>query len=84
MDTLSDRTKSTPTDDEIPTTDEDMENLFKWEYGDTVRGTHAKSHKGMLEYRRDIIKARNKVYRPVYINTLSTESLTRKRLNSGD
>jgi hypothetical protein len=81
---LSDRTRSTSTSDDFPSTKDDMENLFKWEYGQKVLGTHARAHKGMREYRRDIIKAKGKKYKPVYIDTLLPYPMTKERLNKGD
>ena len=45
--------------------------LFTWKHGDTVRGTHAKAHKGMREYTKDINKAYGKQgsYKTIYIDT---------------
>lgn len=40
-----------------PTTTQDMTRLFKWQYGDTLYGTHAKSSPTMAEYINDIEKA---------------------------
>jgi hypothetical protein len=81
---LSNRTKTDLNSDDINNTSDDMTSLFEWEYGDTVRGTHAKSHEGMKQYRKDINKARNKSYKDVYVDTLLPYQLTIKRIRNGD
>ncbi len=53
---LSERTK-TEVDisaSTFTTTTVDMEDLFKWKHGQTLRGTHALEHLGMKNYRNDI------------------------------
>ena len=60
--------------DDVPKTSDDMENLFKWQHGDTVRGTQAKDHPGMKEYIKDINEAygREEEYdkNVIYVETL--------------
>ena len=57
--------------DEVPKTTDDMSKLYTWKHGDTVRGTHAKDHKGMQGYIKDINKAYGKQgsYKAIYIDT---------------
>lgn len=83
---LSDRTKTDISADDINTTADDMESLFKWEHGDIVRGTKADSNKGMREYRRDINRAWGKQdsYKDVYVDTFLPYKLTIKRIRKGD
>jgi len=71
--------------DEVPTTTKDMSNMFKWEHGDIVRGTHAKEHSGMQEYRRDINTGYGAEddYKDIYIDTFLEESIG-DRLKDGD
>jgi hypothetical protein len=79
MSTLSDKTKSG--DFDAPNTKDDMDDLETWEYGDEIKGTFAKSHKGFERYRRDIEKAYGNEddydSNVVYINTFSTDSIDR-------
>ncbi len=70
--TLSDKTLSG--DFDAPNTKDDMDALESWEYGDEIKGTFAKSHKGFRRYREDI----NRAYgneddynsNVIYINTM--------------
>ena len=57
--------------DDVPKVSYDMNKLFTWKHGDTVRGTHAKAHKGMQGYIKDINKAygKQKSYKAIYIDT---------------
>jgi len=56
--------------DDVPKVSYDMNKLFTWKYGGTVYGTHAKAHKGMKGYIKDINKAYGKQgsYRAIYID----------------
>lgn len=68
--TISRKTLTPVTTDEIPTTTEDMEELFTWKKGDIVRGSHAKAHLGMYNYIKDIENAPDpKDYKAKYIDT---------------
>lgn len=57
--------------DEAPRTSEDMSNMYKWEHGKKVRGTHAKEDEALERYRTDINKAYGKEgdYKDIYIDT---------------
>jgi hypothetical protein len=54
-DTLSNKTKSG--DFITPSTNDDMERLAQWEYGDDIYGTFAESLAHWRRYREDIEKA---------------------------
>ena len=68
---ISDRTKTAVDISDVSTTTKDMSSLFKWKHGDSVRGTQAKAHPGMEEYRRDINKGYGKQdsQKTIYVNT---------------
>lgn len=58
--------------EEVPKTSSDMNKLFTWEHGnEEVRGTHAKEHKGMKNYKKDIEQAYGKEeqYKHIFIDT---------------
>ena len=68
-----------------PTTTADMEAMFKWEHGDVLYGTDAKSHKAMADYRKDIDTdwGTEDDYLHIYIDTFKNE-LIGPRLKKGD
>jgi len=70
--------------DEVPKTSDDMTNLFMWQHGDKVKGTHAKDHEGMKEYINDINKAFGKEAKyeenVIYIDTLSPRKSVSEQL----
>jgi hypothetical protein len=55
---------------DVPTVTKDMSDAAKWEYGDKVYGTMAKRDKLYKQYKRDIIRAKGKEYKDIYVNTL--------------
>ena len=65
--------------DEVPRTSEDMSNMFKWEPGKKVKGTHAKENEAFKRYRNDINKAKNQQesYKDFYINTLIPNNISK-------
>ena len=67
--------------DEVPRTSEDMHDLFTWQHGDTIYGTHAKSHPGMAGYIKDINKAYDKEdqYKDIYLDNFKKISDEKKR-----
>ncbi len=68
-----------------PTTTADMKAMFKWEHGDVLHGTYAKSHKAMADYRRDIDTdwGTEDDYLDIYIDTFKDEPIG-PRLEKGD
>jgi len=71
--------------DDVPTTTQDMSNLFKWEKGDRIRGTHAKDSLGMKMYMDDINEAwgnENDYYdgNVIYIDTLDKKKRVSEKL----
>ncbi len=70
---MSEKTKSVVDIEEVPTTTDDMERVWEWEYGDEIYGTFAKSRDGWKQYRRDMAKAKTqKREKDVYIDTFSS------------
>jgi len=69
---LSNKTKSG--DFTVPNTKDDMEAMEKWQHGDKLYGTFAKSLSAQKRYRDDINKAWGKenAYKKntIYINTM--------------
>ncbi len=61
-----------------PNTTDDQEKLEKWVHGQTIYGSHAKSHQGFKNYRDDINKAwgRQNDYKKntLYIDTMKLVS----------
>ena len=58
--------------EEVPKVSFDMNKLFTWEHGnEEIRGTHAKEHKGMKNYIKDIEQAYGTEgqYKHIYIDT---------------
>jgi hypothetical protein len=58
--------------EEVPKVSFDMNKLFTWEHGnEEIRGTHAKKHKGMEKYIKDIDQAWGKEsqYKHIYLDT---------------
>uniref|UniRef100_A0A6H1ZLV4 Uncharacterized protein n=1 Tax=viral metagenome TaxID=1070528 RepID=A0A6H1ZLV4_9ZZZZ len=71
-------------EDEVPRTSADITKLFEWEFGDTVRGTHAKEHEGMKRYRKDIDSAYGKESdydkNMIFVDTISEKNLVSDQL----
>lgn len=65
-----------------PNTLSDMYLAEKWQHGDKLHGTFAKSSPAMKRHRQDINKAwgQDKNYKSVYINTLSDKKTTSQQL----
>lgn len=80
--TLGEFSKDVTTRRTAPNTLHDMDMLEKWEYGDDVHGTFAKSIEAFKNYRDDINKAYGKEddYEPIYIDTLNTKKSVGERL----
>lgn len=72
---LSEKTKSGDTVD-FANTKDDMEDAFKWEHGDIVRGSYAKTSEGLKNYRDDINRAwgNQDNYKDIYIDTFKRVS----------
>lgn len=68
--------------DDVPKVSYDMNKLFTWKHGDIVRGTHAKAHKGMKNYIKDINKAygKEKSYKHIYVDTFKPIGKQLKKL----
>ena len=56
---------------DVNNTTKDMSRLFEWEHGTTIRGTKAKDHVGMKNYRKDINRAYGQEgkYKDFYVDT---------------
>ena len=78
---LSTRTKSTVNVDSIETTTDDFSALFKWQYGDELYGTQARSSVYAREYVKDIVKAiHTTTEKDKYIDTFGSVSKQLKKL----
>jgi len=57
--------------DVVPTTSKDMQRAFKWQHGDDLYGTFAKSSEALKNYRNDINSAYGNEddYKDLYIDT---------------
>jgi len=77
---LSTRTKTIVNVDDIPKTSDDFTNLFKWEYGDELYGTQARSTVYAREYTRDIARAISSDEKDKYIDTFGSVSKQLKKL----
>ena len=79
---LSNRTKSTPSSSDIPKTSDDMTDMCKWRFGQTLYGSQAKSSEFYKGYIRDIQRSygMEDSYRPIYIDTNKSVSKQLKKL----
>jgi len=73
----STKTLTAPSTDELVRTSVDMTNMYKWEHGDVLRGTHAKANPAMKRYRKDINSGwgQQRKYKDIYVDTF-TQDLT--------
>ncbi len=68
---LSNRTKSTPSSSDIPKTSDDMTDMYKWRFGQTLYGTQVKHSSFYRGYIRDIQReyGMGNSYKSIYIDT---------------
>ena len=66
--------------DDIPRTTKDMSELYKWEYGDEIYGSHAKANPAMRKYRQDINREYGVDREDIYVDTFKLVSKELERI----